>query len=313
MKDEKQDEKQDEKPPVSGSVSGFVTRFAPSPNGWLHLGHAYAALMAAKAAQAADGQFLLRIEDIDVGRARPHFVEGIFQDLAWLGLSWPEPVMVQSARFDIYQAALADLRARDLVYPCWATRREILAAIEDKKDDKKDWQRDPDGAPLYPGLYRDLPDSARKKLMWEGAPYCWRLDMAKALAQMNTPLSYCERGGGTAEILPLDAASYGDVILARKDVPTSYHLSVVIDDAAQGVTQVTRGQDLQAATAIHVLLQKLLGLPQPDYLHHSLVRDISGRRLSKQAGDLGFRDLRQQGMDLEAVLALLPPPFGAAD
>ena len=284
----------------------FITRFAPSPNGWLHLGHAYSALIGARAAQQAGGRFLLRIEDIDVGRARPHFVDGIYQDLAWLGLSWPEPVMVQSARSEFYASALADLRARDLVYPCWATRREILAAIEDKRD----WPRDPDGALLYPGLYRDLPDSRRKTLMWEGAPYCWRLDMEKALAAISEQLNYCERGGGTAEILPLDASLYGDVVLARKDVPTSYHLAVVVDDAAQNISQVTRGRDLQSATAIHVLLQKLLNLPQPDYLHHELVRDTSGRRLSKQAGDSGFRDLRQAGLSLEEVLALLPEPFG---
>ena len=295
----------DEKP----TVNGFVTRFAPSPNGWLHLGHAYSALIGARAARAAGGQFLLRIEDIDVGRARPHFVEGIYQDLEWLGLSWPEPVMVQSKRFEIYQAALDALRAQGLVYPCWATRREILAAIQDKKD----WPRDPDGAPVYPGLYRDTPDSTRKKLMFEGGSYAWRLDMQKALtmaATKNETLFYTEILDGMATRLPLDPQSYGDVVLARKDVPTSYHLAVVIDDAAQGVTQVTRGQDLAPATAIHRLLQILLDLPEPDYHHHALVRDISGRRLSKQAGDSGFRELRQQGMTLEEVLALLPPPIG---
>ena len=283
----------------------FVTRFAPSPNGWLHLGHAYAALMAAKAAQDAGGTFLLRIEDIDVGRARPHFVEGIYQDLEWLGLNWPEPVMVQSTRFEIYEAALANLRAQELVYPCWATRGDILAAIENRET----WPRDPDGAPVYPGLYRDLPDSQRKQLMWEGKPYCWRLDMAKALARVTDRLSYKECYN-QPETLPLDPSLFGDVVLARKDVPTSYHLAVVLDDAAQGVTQVTRGQDLQAATAIHVLLQKLLDLPQPDYLHHPLVRDVTGRRLSKQAGDNGFRNLRQDGMSISDVMALLPPPFG---
>jgi glutamyl-Q tRNA(Asp) synthetase len=149
-----------------------------------------------------------------------------------------------------------------------------------------------------------------KKLMWEGGAFCWRLDMAKALALIDTPLTYTEHGAGHAETLPLDPAAFGDVVLARKDVPTSYHLAVVVDDAAQGVTQVTRGQDLKAATAVHAVLQKLLDLPQPDYLHHALVRDTSGRRLSKQAGDNGFRELRQQGMRLEEVLALLPPPFG---
>ena len=298
-------------------AKNFVTRFAPSPNGWLHLGHAYSALMAAKAAQHAGGTFLLRIEDIDIGRARPHFVEGIYQDLEWLGLDWPEPVMMQSARFEVYENALAALRARELVYPCWATRGDILAAIENKKD----WPRDPDGAPLYPGLYRDLPESQRKQLMWEGKPYCWRLDMAKALSLVSEKLSYKERHGQLEtqpdtqpdtqpKTVSLDPSLFGDVVLARKDVPTSYHLAVVLDDAAQGVSQVTRGQDLQAATAIHVLLQKLLDLPQPDYLHHPLVRDVTGRRLSKQAGDNGFRNLRQEGMSASDVMALLPPPFG---
>ncbi len=295
----------------------FITRFAPSPNGWLHLGHAYSALMGAHAAQQAGGRFLLRLEDIDVGRARPHFIDGIYQDLEWLGLSWPQPVMVQSTRFEIYEAALAKLRAEELVYPCWATRGEIRAAIENRPDKGKDWPRDPDGAPLYPGLYRNLPEATRKKRMWEGTPYCWRLDMEKALARLDEnnhpPLSYTELANGKAETITLDARAFGDVVLARKDVPTSYHLAVVIDDAAQNITQVTRGQDLQAATAIHVLLQKLLGLPQPDYLHHKLLRDTSGRRLSKQAGDSGFRDLRQQGMTLEQLLALLPPPFGTAE
>jgi len=297
----------------------FITRFAPSPNGWLHLGHAYSALIGARAAEQANGTFLVRIEDIDVGRARPHFVDGIYQDLEWLGIGWPQPVMVQSTRFAHYEAALTRLREMELVYPCWATRREILAAIEKKTEEQADeqageqaaWPRDPDGAPLYPGLYRDLPDSARKKLMWEGTPYCWRLDMQKALAFLGTQtLRYTERADGTAQDRPLDPSRFGDVVLARKDVPTSYHLSVVVDDAAQNISQVTRGEDLQSATAIHVLLQKLLGLPQPDYLHHELVRDTSGRRLSKQAGDGGFRELRQQGMRREEVMHLLPPPFG---
>ena len=284
----------------------FVTRFAPSPNGWLHLGHAYSALVGARAAEAAGGTFLLRLEDIDRGRARPHFVDGIYQDLAWLGLDWPQPVMVQSARFDIYEAALKQLREQELVYPCWATRREIAAALADQPD----WPRDPDGAPLYPGLYRDLPDSKRKALMWEGGAYAWRLDMQKALARAGGPLNYVELGGGAAETVTANAAAFGDVVLARKDVPTSYHLAVVLDDAAQQVTQVTRGRDLAAATAVHVLLQNLLGLPTPAYHHHGLIRDVSGRRLSTQAGDSGFRQLRQDGFSRDAVLALLPPPFG---
>jgi glutamyl-Q tRNA(Asp) synthetase len=294
----------------------FVTRFAPSPNGWLHLGHAYSALIGARDAQAAGGQFLVRLEDIDVGRARPHFIDGIYQDLAWLGLSWPEPVMVQSARFEIYEAALKNLRDRGLVYPCWATRRDIHAALQTLYSDKKDWPRDPDGAPVYPGLYRDTPESEQKRLMFEGGGYAWRLDMQKALAVAATKteaLYYTEILDGVATRLPLDPAAYGDVVLARKDVPTSYHIAVVVDDAAQGITQVTRGQDLAPATAIHRLLQILLDLPEPDYHHHALVRDTSGRRLSKQAGDMGFRDLRQQGLALDEVLALLPPPIGTGE
>lgn len=292
----------------------FVTRFAPSPNGWLHLGHAYSALIGRRAAEAAGGQFLVRLEDIDIGRARPHFVDGIYQDLAWLGLSWPGPVMVQSTRFEIYEAALKKLRDMNLVYPCWATRRDIQVALETLYGNKTEWPRDPDGAPIYPGLYRDTPDSERKRLMFEGTGYAWRLNMQEALAFAATKtdtLFYTEILDGVATRLPLDPQSYGDVVLARKDVPTSYHLAVVVDDAAQGVTQVTRGQDLAPATAIHRLLQVLLDLPEPVYHHHALVRDISGRRLSKQAGDSGFRELRQQGMALEEVLDLLPPPIGA--
>ena len=290
----------------------FVTRFAPSPNGWLHLGHAYSALIGARHAQAAGGHFLMRLEDIDIGRARPHFIDGIYQDLAWLGLSWPEPVMVQSERFAIYEAALKKLRDMELVYPCWATRRDIQNKLAADYGDKKHWPRDPDGAPVYPGLYRDTPDSEKKRLLFEGGGYAWRLDMQKALAAAtkNETLFYTEILDGVATRLPLDPQSYGDVVLARKDVPTSYHLAVVVDDAAQGVTQVTRGQDLAPATAIHRLLQTLLDLPEPTYHHHALVRDISGRRLSKQAGDSGFRELRQQGMALEEVLDLLPPPIG---
>lgn len=293
----------------------FVTRFAPSPNGWLHLGHAYSALIGAHAAHAANGQFLVRLEDIDVGRARPHFVDGIYQDLEWLGLAWPEPVMVQSTRFEIYEAALKKLRDAGLVYPCWATRRDIQGALHTLYGDKNNWPRDPDGAPVYPGLYRETPDSERKRLMFEGDSYAWRLDMQKALTvaakKTGTPLSYIEILDTKPTRLPLTPEVYGDVVLARKDVPTSYHLAVTVDDAAQGVTQVTRGQDLAPATAIHRLLQVLLELPEPSYHHHALVRDTGGRRLSKQAGDSGFRELRQQGMSREEVLSLLPPPIGA--
>lgn len=292
----------------------FITRFAPSPNGWLHLGHAYSALIGAQEAARHGGTFLLRLEDIDIGRTRPHFVDGIYQDLAWLGLDWPEPVMVQSSRFDTYQAALDKLRAAGLVYPCWASRGDIQKALRDTHGTATHWPRDPDGAPVYPGLYRDLHEAEQKRRMWEGGSYAWRLDMQKALEaasqKSDEPLSYCETATGAGVRHALDAAAFGDVVVARKDIPTSYHLAVIVDDAEQRVTQVTRGADLQAATAIHRLLQILLDLPEPSYHHHALIRDTSGRRLSKQAGDEGFRALRQQGFSREDVLALLPPPFG---
>jgi glutamyl-Q tRNA(Asp) synthetase len=291
----------------------FVTRFAPSPNGWLHLGHAYSALVAQACAQAQGGAFLLRIEDIDVGRARPHFVDGIEQDLDWLGIDWPTPVMHQSTRFEIYQQALDRLREMQLVYPCWATRRDIAEAIAEKAPDQdsKNWPRDPDGALIYPGLYRDIDDAKRQDIMWRGGSYAWRLDMQRACeiaeAKNAGPICYTEVSTGTPQRLACDSRAYGDVIVARKDVPTSYHIAVTVDDAAQNITQVTRGKDLQAATAIHRLLQILLDLPEPTYFHHQLIRDVSGRRLSKQAGDVGFRDLRQQGMSRDEVMALLPP------
>lgn len=294
----------------------FVTRFAPSPNGWLHLGHAYSALLAAQQAAQHNGAFLLRIEDIDTGRARPHFVDGIYQDLAWLGLTWPEPVLVQSTRFAVYEAALASLRDRDLVYPCWASRAEIAAAIDAMPGGGENWPRDPDGAPVYPGLYRDISTEHRQSLMWRGGGYAWRLRMHRAIAEAEKlndgPIFFTEVSSGTQQRIDVDAHRFGDVVLARKDMPTSYHLSVVIDDADQRITQVTRGRDLLNATHIHRVLQILLGLPEPQYFHHALVRDVSGRRLSKQAGDPGFRGLRQDGYSRDAVIAALPPPLGTA-
>ena len=292
----------------------FVTRFAPSPNGWLHLGHAYSALLAARQAAAHEGEFLLRIEDIDTGRARAHFVDGIYQDLAWLGLTWPEPVLVQSTRFETYQAALGNLRDRNLVYPCWASRAEIAKEINTMPGGAENWPRDPDGAPIYPGIYRDINSKQRQSLMWRGDSYAWRLRMDRAMAEAEKlnggQLFFTELSGGTPQRVAVEAQLFGDVVLARKDVPTSYHLSVVIDDAEQDITHVTRGRDLSAATHIHRVLQLLLGLPEPQYFHHELVRDTSGRRLSKQADDPGFRGLRQDGYSREDVIAALPVPVG---
>jgi len=284
-------------------ISGTpITRFAPSPNGWLHLGHAFSAIFASETAKALGGKFLLRIEDIDVGRCRPEYVQGIFDDLMWLGLTWEQPVRRQSEHFATYDAGLKKLRDMGLCYPCFATRKEISDAIEASGIGHARWPLDPDGAPLYPGLYKDLAPAELNRLMWEGRSYAWRLDMEKALALAEEKhgglITFREDGEGPRGQkgkLPIKPMLFGDVILARKDVPTSYHLAVTLDDAPQNVTVVTRGQDLFPATYIHRLLQVLLDLPEPAYRHHGLIRDETGRRLSKSANDQGLRELRLGG------------------
>ena len=279
-----------------------ITRFAPSPNGWLHLGHAFSAIFAAETAKSLGGKFLLRIEDIDLGRCRPEYLRGIYDDLAWLGLTWETPVRRQSEHFADYDAALKQLRDMGLCYPCFATRKEISDAIDASGVGHARWPLDPDGAPLYPGLYKDLAPAELNRLMWEGRSYAWRLDMEKALALAETknsgPIHFREDGEGPRGQkgeLAIQPMRFGDVILARKDVPTSYHLAVTLDDALQNVTVVTRGQDLFPATYIHRLLQVLLDLPEPAYRHHALIRDETGRRLSKTAKDQGLRELRLGG------------------
>lgn len=279
-----------------------VTRFAPSPNGWLHLGHAFSAIFAYETARELGGRFLLRIEDIDTGRCRPEYVQAVYEDLAWLGLNWEHPVRRQSEHFADYDVALKRLRDMGLAYPCFATRKEIVDAIDASGIGPARWPVDPDGAPVYPGLYKDLAPAELNRLMWEGRSYAWRLDMEKALARAETmnggPIFFDEEGSGPhgeTGRLAIDPLVFGDVIIARKDIPTSYHLAVTMDDAIQNVTVVTRGQDLFSSTYVHRVLQILLGLPAPRYRHHGLVRDQEGRRLSKSAKDVGLRDLRLSG------------------
>lgn len=283
-----------------------ITRFAPSPNGRLHLGHAYSALMAQKL--SGSGRFILRIEDIDLGRRRQHFIDAIYEDLAWLGLSWPIPVMVQSDRFDIYQTALNKLRDMEVIYPCWASRADIRDYINSQPGGREAWPVDPDGAAIYPGLYKDISPTKRDSMMWEGGNYAWRLDSEKAAGlarHKNGALKYFEASQQKShEVTP---SLYGDVVLARKDIPTSYHLSVVVDDAAQDISMVTRGMDLQGATHIHRILQILLEYPEPDYYHHDLVRQADGRRLSKRAGDIGIDYYRSQGYSPEKLIDELLP------
>ena len=279
-----------------------VFRFAPSPNGYLHLGHALSALINFEMARAAGGRFLLRIEDIDATRCRPEFEAAIYEDLAWLGLAWEEPVRRQSEHLQDYRDAVAALEARGLMYPSFEGRAEIARLVAER-DALGMWSRDPDGAPLYPGAAGDLSLAERQAQIAAGVSYALRLDMARAAAAAG-PLAWLEAGQGPARESGTVVAApqaWGDVVLARKETPTSYHLSVVIDDAIQGVTHVVRGQDLFWSTSVHRLLQALLALPVPDYLHHRLVLDAEGRKLSKSTRATALRELRAQGVTPDEI------------
>ncbi len=273
-----------------------VFRFAPSPNGHLHLGHALSALLNFDMARAASGRFLLRIEDIDATRCRPEFEEAIVEDLTWLGLEWEQPVRRQSAHFGEYHAALDRLDARRLTFPAFESRAEIARMVADR-DVRERWPRDPDGVPVYPGAARQMRHDERESRIANGEPYAIRLDMERAL-EWTGPLTWTETGAGpqgeTGELMA-DPVAWGDVIVGRKETPTSYHLSVVLDDALQGVTHVVRGQDLFWATSVHRLLQSLLDLPAPAYHHHRLMLDNDGRKLSKSTLATGLRELRAAG------------------
>jgi len=276
-----------------------VTRFAPSPTGLLHLGHAHSALAGRRRAQG--GRFLLRIEDIDQGRCRPEFEAAILEDLAWLGLDWDGRVRRQSEHWADYRAALATLEGEGLVYPCFCTRREIQAEIAAMDGAP----HGPDG-PLYPGTCRHLSPQQRAERLAEGRPYALRLDVAEAVRRSG-PLSW------TDELASEQAARpelLGDVVLARKDTPTSYHLAVTVDDQLQGVTVVTRGQDLFEATHVHRLLQALLGYRVPVWRHHALLTDAAGKRLAKRNDAAAIRTLRDEGKSPAAVRALAGFPDG---
>jgi glutamyl-Q tRNA(Asp) synthetase len=270
-------------------------RFAPSPNGELHLGHALSALVGWERARACGGRFLVRIEDIDQGRTRPQFVAGILADLAWLGIVWEEPVVFQSQRLPAYRSATERLERMGLTYPCFATRSEIEAAAADSA-------RDPDGAPLYPGLYRsrDPGEMARRRAAGEACAL--RIDMVAAIAAATAKLGgalldFTElTEDGVAHTVVARPERWGDAVIVRKDIPASYHLAVVVDDAWQGVTHVTRGRDLYPATDLHRLMQVLLDLPAPLYHHHRLITDETGRKLAKSSRDTSLRSLRESGL-----------------
>jgi glutamyl-Q tRNA(Asp) synthetase len=291
-----------------------VFRFAPSPNGYLHLGHAYSALLNFDLARQAGGTLLLRIEDIDATRCRPAFEDAIYEDLAWLGIAWQQPVRRQSEHLEVYREAIVRLTREGLIYPAFESRSEIAQLVA-AREAMGPWPRDPDGVPLYPGDAGRSSPAERDDKIRTGAPYALRLDMAAARRRAGR-LSWTEDGAGpdgeSGEIgaqPDTQPDTWGDVVLARKDTPTSYHLSVVIDDALQGVSHVVRGQDLFRATSVHRLLQDLLGLPVPRYRHHALIRDAAGAKLSKSTRATALRDLRAAGatpVDIRRRVGLAP-------
>lgn len=276
-----------------------VFRFAPSPNGELHLGHALSALLNQDMAAAAGGRLLLRIEDIDRQRCRPQYEAAMLEDLAWLGLRWEEPVRRQSEHFDFYRSAAQRLADRGLTYPSFASRREIAEAVAAREAASgRTWPRDPDGAVIYPFGRDGLDAGEAKGRIAAGEAHTLRLDMAACVGRLDAALTWRETGigpGGETGTVAAEPEVWGDVIIARKDVPTSYHLSVVVDDALQRVTHVVRGQDLFHATGVHRLLQQLLDLPAPVYHHHRLITDSTGGKLSKSARDTSLRQLRDGG------------------
>lgn len=285
-----------------------VLRFAPSPNGYLHVGHAFAALVGQAWARRLGGRYLLRIEDIDGVRSTAENVDAIFRDLAWLGVAWEEPVRRQSEHLATYQAAAGRLAAMGLLYPCFASRQEIHVASAAVGGGV-----DPDGAPLYPGHSRDMPRREVEARLARGDPHVMRLDMTRALTMAagrlgDAALSFTEIDeDGSSRRIACDPGRWGDIVIQRKEVPTSYHLSVVVDDALQGITHVTRGRDLFNATDIHRLLQTLLDLPEPIYSHHRLIVDDTGRKLSKSARDTSLASLRDAGLtpaDIRGLIGL---------
>lgn len=288
----------------AGPVTAPTLRFAPSPNGRLHLGHAKSALLNADIARRWGGRLLLRIEDIDPGRSRPDLVAAIHDDLAWLGIAF-DGVRRQSEHMRAYRSVLDGLAARSLAYPCFCSRSEVGAAARAAAGDGP-LPCDPDGAPLYPGTCREMPNAGVAARIARGEPHTWRLAMDRALSAAPGPHGFSTfTPDGTAGFVAADPARWGDAVIARREVPTSYHLAVVIDDAAQGVTHVVRGADLLAATDLHALLQALTGATPPRYHHHTLLRDATGAKLAKSRGSRSLADLRAEGVTPHDIRARL--------
>ena len=285
-----------------------VLRFAPSPNGYLHLGHAYSALLNYDRSRELGGRLLLRIEDIDAERCRPEYETAIHEDLLWLGITWHQPIRRQSEHFADYVSPIAELEAQGLLYPSFESRRELAVLVAERERHGR-WPRDPDGVPIYAGRGRKMPAAERQRRRDAGEPFALRLAMDAAVARAGV-LTWNETGAGPhgqSGVITAAPQMWGDVVLARKELPTSYHLAVVLDDAFQGVTDVVRGQDLFWSTSIHRLLQTLLGLPEPVYHHHKLVLDEDGHKLSKATKSTSLRQLRAAGvtpLDIRRMVGL---------
>jgi len=287
----------------------YNTRFAPSPNGYLHLGHAYSALISSELAKKTGGKFFLRIEDIDLGRCKKKFEDSIFKDLNWLKIKYEKNIIKQSEHFAKYEKYIKKLRDLNLIYPCWATRSEIKKFISKKSVSKSSWPIDPDGQYIYPKIYKNISKAERSNLMLSGSNFSWRLDVEKAvtLAQekFGNKIFFEELGLEPKGKRILEPNLYGDLIIARKEIPTSYHLSVIIDDAEQGINLVTRGLDIYPATSIHRLLQIVLNLPEPQWYHHNLLREQSGEKLSKTNKSTSIKSLRDKKIRNDEIFSLI--------
>jgi glutamyl-Q tRNA(Asp) synthetase len=287
----------------------FNTRFAPSPNGYLHLGHAYSALVASKLAQISGGKFFIRIEDIDLGRCKKEYEENIYKDLNWLEIKYEENIIKQSECFDNYERYVKKLRDLNLIYPCWASRSEIKKTILKKSSSKSSWPIDPDGQYIYPQIYKNISKAERSNLMLSGSKFSWRLNVKKAMnfaqEKLGNKIFFEELGLEPKGKRILEPNLYGDFIIARKEIPTSYHLSVTVDDAEQGINLVTRGLDIYPATSIHRLLQIILNLPETKWYHHNLLREDSGEKLSKTNKSTSIKSLRDKKIKKDEIFSLI--------
>jgi len=295
----------------------YNTRFAPSPNGYLHLGHAFSAIVGQNLANKNNGKFFLRIEDIDTGRCKRDFEDSIYDDLAWLKIKYEKNVRRQSEFFSNYESYIRRLRDLDLIYPCWASRSEIKKEIKKNLDSLSSWPIDPDGQYIYPGIYKEISKLKKSNMMLSGLDFSWRLDVNKAIAyaqeKYGKKITYNEIGLEPKGKKIIEPSLYGDFVIGRKEMPTSYHLSVTVDDAEQGINLITRGLDLYPATSIHRLLQVILNLPETSWYHHNLLREGGGIKLAKSNNSTSIKSLREKGISREKILSMVqslePLPF----